>query len=189
MGNIQLFVSHSHKDHEIAAGMVDLIETALVRDGRILCTSHPNRPAYGYPDSDRIDVSEHLREHLSEASCVVALLTPHSLESRWCLFELGGAWARATKTYPLVAGGVTQRHLPAALAGGLFGRLDDRQDLRRLLLNLSMRLRWDHRNMELATGEDDSRKAADGQQVVTIDQLVRRVQKTRWPRLPSRPDG
>jgi hypothetical protein len=72
----------------------------------------------------------------------VAILTPHSLESRWCLFELGGAWARATKTYPLVAGGVMQAHLPAALKGKVFGKLDDPQDLRRLLLNLSMRLRW-----------------------------------------------
>jgi hypothetical protein len=88
VGDVRLFVSHAHKDHDIAAGMVDLIETALVRDGRILCTSHPNRTDYGYPDSDRINVSEHLREHLSEASCVVALLTPYSLESRWCLFEL-----------------------------------------------------------------------------------------------------
>ena len=107
MGNIRLFVSHAHEDHEIATGIVDLIETALVRDGRILCTSHPNRNEYGYPDSDRIDVSEHLREYLSEASCAVALLTPYSLASRWCLFELGGAWARATKTYPLLAGRIT----------------------------------------------------------------------------------
>jgi hypothetical protein len=121
MGNIRLFNSHSSKDREIAAGVVDLIETALVREDRILCTSHPNKREYGYPNSDRIDVSDHLREHLSESSCVVALLTPYSLDSRWCLFELGGAWARATKTYPLVAGGVTPAHLPAALKGRLFG--------------------------------------------------------------------
>ena len=185
MGNIRLFVSHSHEDHEIATGIVDLIETALVRDGRILCTSHANRQDYGYPDSDRIDVSEHLREHLSEASCVVALLTPYSLESRWCLFELGGAWARATKTYPLLAGRITQAHLPAALKGKLFGMLDNPQDLRRLLWNLRTQLRWDERNMELATGDRDGRDAADvGRQVFTIGQLVRRVQKTRWPPPP-----
>jgi hypothetical protein len=180
MGDIQLFVSHAHKDREIAEGIVDLIETALVREGRILCTSHRN-PAYGYPEG--IDVSEHLREHLSEASCVVALLTPYSLESPWCLFELGGAWARATKTYPLVAGGVAHADLPAALKGKFFGKLEDRQDLRRLLLNLSMRLRWDQRNMELATGDPDARKPADsGLNAFTIDDLVSRVQNTKWLR-------
>jgi len=143
----------------------------LVRDGRILCTSHPNQQDYGYPDSDRIDVSQHLREHLSEASSVVALLTPYSLESRWCLFELGGAWVRATKTYPLVAGDVTRAHLPAAFKGNkLFGKLDNGQDLRCLLLSLGMELGW------------RPRKAADTErQAVAINQLVRRVRETCWP--------
>jgi hypothetical protein len=182
VGDIRLFVSHSHKDHKIASGLVDLIETALVRDGRILCTSHPNQKDYGYPDLNRINVSDHLRDHLSEASCVVTLLTPYSLESAWCMFELGGAWALATKTYPLIAGGLTKAHLRAALHGKCFGKLDDPQDLRRLLLNLSMRLRWDQRNMELATGDQNPRSAADTG--LTINQFVRLVQATSWPPPP-----
>jgi hypothetical protein len=182
VGDIRLFVSHAHKDGQIAAGIVDLIETALVRDGGILCTSHPR---YGYEQSDRIDVSEHLREHLSEASCVVALLTPYSLESRWCMFELGGAWTRATKTYPLLAGDVTPGHLPASLKGKLSGNLNDPQDLRRLLLNLRTQLRWDERNMELATGDQDRRNSAnEADPCFTIPQLVHLVKKTRWPPPP-----
>ena len=43
MGDIRLFVSHSHKDKEIAAGLVDVIEATTVPRERILCTSHDNK--------------------------------------------------------------------------------------------------------------------------------------------------
>ena len=190
MGDVRLFVSHAHKDGEIAAGMVDLIETALVRNGRILCTSHPDQREYGYPNSNRIDVSDHLREHLSESSCVVAILTPYSLESRWCLFELGGAWARATKTYSLVAGGVTPAHLPAALAGRPFGKLDDEQDLLHLLLTLSRGLGWQPRNMPPPYDQNHTPEpAAARRPAFTINHLARLGQATRWPApAPVEPD-
>lgn len=146
MGAIQLFISHAHKDADIADALVDIVETALqAPPDSILCTS---APGYGLPLG--ADVSDHLRNHLSQASCVIAVLTPYSLSSKWCLFELGGAWARSTCTYPLLAGGLTQKDLPAALSGTLGGQLNDARDLRALLKDLERRLGWPEKNREAA---------------------------------------
>jgi hypothetical protein len=146
MGAIQLFVSHAHKDSEIAASLVDIFEAAMeVPRDAILCTSAP-----GYGLRIGVDVSKHLREHLTQSSCVVAVLSPYSLSSKWCLFELGGAWAQATQTYPLFARGVSQNDLPAALQGMLGGQVSEPGDLRNLLTGLRSQLNWPERNMAAA---------------------------------------
>jgi len=114
MGDIRLFVSHAHKDKDIAIALVDAVEAAMVPKARILCTSHPNRE---YREPENEDVSEHLRVHLTDSPCVLGVLTPNSVKSPWCLFELGGAWALASRTFPLLAGGLSKESLPAALKG------------------------------------------------------------------------
>jgi len=145
MGDIRLFVSHSHEDKDIAVALVDVIEAAMVRGkDRILCTSHHNKKEYGYTGDE--DVSEHLRQHLSQSSCVVSLWTPHSRSSIWCLFELGGAWALANKTYPLLAPGLDQESLPPPLRKGMVGaKLSEPEEISRFLRNLRQRLGWDER--------------------------------------------
>ncbi len=149
MGAIQLFVSHATKDADIAGALVRIVETAFDAPPRsIRCTSAP-----GYELELGADVSEHLRAHLSQASCVIAVLTPYSLSSKWCLFELGGAWARSTRTYPLLADGLTQKDLPAALGGTLAGQLSDARVLRALLSGLEGQLGWKEKNREAAENE------------------------------------
>jgi hypothetical protein len=150
MGDIRLFVSHAHSDEEIAVALVDLIETAMVRvrerigddrdKDRILCTSHPDKLEYGY--SQDVDVSEYLRQHLEQSACVVAVLTPHSLSSQWCLFELGGAWARSKETYPLLAGGLTQSDMPAALQRTPGAQLNQPEELQRVLDHVRRVTKW-----------------------------------------------
>ena len=166
MGAIQLFVSHAHKDADIAGALVRIVDTALqVPPNSILCTSAP-----GYGLRLGADVSDHLRVHLSQASCVIAVLTPYSLSSKWCLFELGGAWARSTSTYPLLAGGLTQEDLPAALTGTLGGQLSNAQDLRALLIDLERQLSWKEKNREAAEHEiAEFIKTVSGRRVSTDD--------------------
>ena len=140
MGAIRLFVSHAHSDKLIATALVDVIEAAIVVPSRaILCTSHDD-PKYREPEN--VDVSKYLREHLAESSCVLGVLTPYSVKSPWCLFELGGAWARATQTYPLLAGGLSKASLPAALKGKEAVELIETEEIRRLLADLSETLEW-----------------------------------------------
>ena len=49
MGDIRLFISHSHDDKKIAAALVDVIEATMVPRERILCTSH-DFPKYREPE-------------------------------------------------------------------------------------------------------------------------------------------
>jgi hypothetical protein len=165
MGDIRLFISHSHDDKKIAAALVDVIEATMVPRERILCTSH-DFPKYREPEGS--DVSLHLRNHLTQSSCVLSLLTPNSLQSPWCMFELGGAWVLAKRTYPLLAG-VTVRDLPAAMRGFDAARLTEVEEIRRVMSNVRHALGWDERVRGSAEKE--------------LDVLVNLVKTTAWPSL------
>ena len=144
MGHFRLFVSHAHKDKEIAAALVGVIEAAMVRvrEEGILCTSHDD-PQYREPEGG--DVTPYLRDHLQQSGCVLGVLTPNSLKSPWCLFELGGAWALTTRTYALLAGGLSKEDLPAALKGGEAAQLAEPEEVRRVLKDVSRHLGWPER--------------------------------------------
>lgn len=152
MGDIRLFVSHAHSDREIAVALVKVIEAAMVPRERLLCTSHPD-PKYREPEG--VDVVKYLRDHLTQSSCVVGVLTPSSIKSPWCLFELGGAWALATRTYCLLAGELSQESLPAALKGTEAASLTEPEEIRRVLTNLRQALGWDERIKGSASKEID----------------------------------
>ena len=162
MGGIRLFLSHSHDDKKIAAALVDVIEATMVPLERILCTSHDN-PKYRYRKG--VDVSRYLRDHLTQSSCVLGLLTPNSMKSPWCLFELGGAWALAKRTYPLLVPGLSQRNLPAALKKTHAAQLTEAEEIRRVLAKVRRALMWD--------------KRVKGSGAMEIDALVNLV-RSRW---------
>lgn len=151
MGDIRLFVSHAHRDQEIVVALVKVIEAAMVPRERLLCTSHPD-PKYREPKG--VDVVSALRDHLTQSSCVLAVITPNSMKSPWCLFELGGAWAKATRTYCLLAG-VSQQSLPAALKGTKAALLTEPEEIRKVLANVRRALGWDERFKRSAAKEID----------------------------------
>ncbi len=163
MGDIRLFVSHASRDQEIATALVKVIEAAMVPRERILCTSHPD-PKYREPEG--VDVIKYLRDHLTQSSCVLGVITPNSINRPWCLFELGGAWALATRTYCLLAGGLSQESLPAALKGTDAAQLTEPEEIRRVLANLRQALVWDERVKGSGTKE--------------IDDLVNLVRRCSW---------
>jgi hypothetical protein len=163
MGDIRLFVSHASSDRDIAVALVKVIEAAMVPRERLLCTSHPD-PKYREPKGE--DVVKYLRDHLTQSACVLGVLTPRSLKSPWCLFELGGAWALATRTYCVFAGLPSQEKLPAALKGTEAARLTEPEQIRRVLANLRQALGWDERIKGSAAKE--------------IDDLVNLVRGYRW---------
>ena len=141
MGDIRLFVSHAHSDQAIAVALVKVIEAVMVPRERLLCTSHPD-PRYREPEG--VDVVTALRDHLTQSSCVLGVLTPSSIKSPWCLFELGGAWAKATQTYCLLAD-LSPESLPAALKGTEATRLTKPEEIRKVLSNVRQALGWDER--------------------------------------------
>ncbi len=138
---IRLFISHAHRDADIAARLVDVIAANLeVPDGELRCTS-----VAGYQLDLGAMAPEVLRRELGSALCVVAILTPHSLANDWVAFELGAAWANVSASIPLLAGGPEDKDIPGPLRGSAGGQLNVPGTLDRLLDQLQRRLGWSSR--------------------------------------------
>jgi hypothetical protein len=143
---VELFISHAHADEELAQRLVDVIEAAMSVPAKALrCTS-----VGGYKLALGDMPRDVLRQELSSAKCVIALMTPNSIDSAWCQFELGAAWVLAKETIPLLAGGVRNDTAPGALGGANMGDLEKMSDLSRLLEQLRDSLGWPERNRTAA---------------------------------------
>lgn len=104
---IKIFISHSAKDKDFAAAVVDLLEATLnIPPDAIRCTS-----VDGYK-LEAGDSPETLRLNIQSCDVLVALLTPASLESGFVLMELGAAWGFNKRICPVLAPRLTFNLLP-----------------------------------------------------------------------------
>ena len=165
----KLFISHSHRDHEIARSLVDIIESFFsVPNESILCSSVP-----GYELDLGSLTSDELRTKLSIAELVIALLSPNSLMSNWVLFELGAAWGIGKSVVPLLVGDLdlSEKDLPAALKQNLAGRVSSRNDLLKLIDKIEKSLDWNVRNQRLG--------------IANIDSLIEKTKHISFPFIPN----
>jgi len=135
---IRLFVSHAHRDQDIAKQLVDVIGGNLVvPPGELRATS-----VAGYQLDLGAQAQDDLRRELGSAACVIALLTPNSVGNDWVAFELGAAWANAKVSIPLLAGGLQDKDIPGPLRGAAGGQLTLPETIDRLLDQLVQLLGW-----------------------------------------------
>lgn len=93
----KIFISHSSKDK----GLVDFVLELLMGPFRIeyddiFCTSRSNSLIVGE------DFIKHIKDNLNEARIVFFLITPNYIESKFCLMEMGAAWAFKDNIVPLI---------------------------------------------------------------------------------------
>ncbi len=142
-GRVKLFISHAHRDVDIAERIVTALELAMnVPDGAIRCTSVP-----GYKLDLGSMAPDVLRHELASAEGVVAILTPNSLASQWVLFELGATWLQTKRTIPLLGGGLRNDDIPGPLRGAAGGQLQEASALVQFLDQVMKTLGWPPRNM------------------------------------------
>jgi hypothetical protein len=135
---IRLFISHAHRDQDVAKQLVDVISGNLVvPPGELRCTSVP-----GYQLDLGARAQDDLRRELGSAACVIALLTPNSVGNDWVAFELGAAWANTKASIPLLAGGLQDKDIPGPLRGAAGGQLTLPETVDRLLDQLRQLLGW-----------------------------------------------
>jgi hypothetical protein len=135
---IRLFISHAHRDQDVAKQLVDVISGNLVVPAdELRCTSVP-----GYQLDLGAQAQEDLRRELGSAACVIALLTPNSVGNDWVAFELGAAWANTKVSIPLLAGGLQDKDIPGPLRGAAGGQLTHPETLDRMLEQLKRLLGW-----------------------------------------------
>ncbi len=116
----RIFVCHAKSDIEATSEIVDLLESALLLPADSLSSS--SLPGYS---SDARSEPE-LRDMLSGATVVLALVTERSATDNSFAFELGAAWALGVRVVPLLTGAASISDLPWALRGAPAVRPHDR---------------------------------------------------------------
>jgi hypothetical protein len=109
---IDVFLSHSSLDIEMAKSLVALIRSALnIPSESIRCTSvDGHRPPGG------ASVDEMLRREIHGSKVLVGLITPNSMESAYVLFELGARWGGGKPMIPLLAAAASTQLLRGPLS-------------------------------------------------------------------------
>lgn len=106
-----IFISHKHLNQDIAEKLVDfIVATVSISRDRIRCTSTPGSQL---PVGQSIEAQ--IKEDLSKAQVVIALLTKESKNAHWVLFELGAAWVLGKLIVPILAADLTNTDLPGPL--------------------------------------------------------------------------
>ncbi|MBA3482756.1 MAG: toll/interleukin-1 receptor domain-containing protein [Pirellulales bacterium] len=132
---IDIFLSHSSRDAELAKALVELLRNALnVPANRIRCTS-----VSGYKLDVGADTDEQLRLETVEATILVGLITDVSIDSAYVLFELGARWGAKKFLAPLLGAGRGAEILAGPLAG-LNALSCTREDLFQLVVDLAKQL-------------------------------------------------
>jgi len=105
---IDVFISHSAADKELARGLINLLRLAIpsISPTRIRCTSVP-----GYRLPGGADADDQLRKEMVDARVFIGLITPESLTSTYVLFELGARWGAQLQLTPLLAAGMSTYEL------------------------------------------------------------------------------
>ena len=88
MEQIDILVSHSQRDEDLAKAIIELLMEALgIPRGRIRCTS-----VVGHKLPGGTSIQTKLRQEINESRIFLGLLTPSSLDSTYVMFELGARW-------------------------------------------------------------------------------------------------
>lgn len=107
MGQHRLRVFISHSD-------VDMVSARKLRN---LLVQRANASVFTTEDLSAGEKWENkLRDQLSAADVVVALLTPTSVHSNWVLHEIGAAWALGKPIVPVITRRDVLNNMPVSLA-------------------------------------------------------------------------
>jgi hypothetical protein len=133
---LDIFISHSSSDEDLARAMIDLLCAALaLRPERIRCTS-----VEGFKLPIGVDSDNQIRIEVLRSKVLVGLLTPYSLESSYVLFELGARWGKDGFIAPLLAKGSKGSVLRGPIAGFNALPADKPEDLKSFIRDLAKKL-------------------------------------------------
>jgi hypothetical protein len=130
--SVRLFVSHSSKDQNLTAKLVEVLTLFLdLAPGELRCTSVPG---FMLPAGSR--TSDTLREEILGCDAVVGIVSERSVSSAYVLFELGAAWGLGRPTFPLVPEGLDLGSLPGPLKETHASRLTSASEIHQFLDDL-----------------------------------------------------
>ena len=99
--SLDLFISHSSQDTDLALAFIELIKNACrISPERIRCTS-----VSGHKLPSGVPIDQQLQVELRKAKLFLGLITPSSIQSTYVLFELGARWGANLQLSPVLARG------------------------------------------------------------------------------------
>ncbi|MBV9768108.1 MAG: toll/interleukin-1 receptor domain-containing protein [Bryobacterales bacterium] len=104
--SVKVYISHSEVDMVFARKMRNLLVDRL--NAQVFTTEDLSAGEKWEPK---------LRSDLSSTDLVIALLTPHSVDSKWVLHEIGAAWALKKPIIPVVTRRDVLHRLPVSVVG------------------------------------------------------------------------
>lgn len=94
---MKIFISHSSKDKELVSMFVDLlIQGFHIDTTEIFCTSDDNSLRVGE------DFIKSIKENLHDSEIVLFLITQNYIDSKFCVMEMGAAWAFKNNIFPII---------------------------------------------------------------------------------------
>jgi len=125
MSSTKLFISHAASDKLLVEAFVKLIEGGIgVPPLEIFCSS-----LKGQGIKPGIEFKSSIREHLNEATCVIALISQNYYGSAFCMCELGGAWMQTKNLIPVLVPPLESKDLKAVLLGMQTLKMFDKSEL------------------------------------------------------------
>lgn len=121
----RVFISHAVKDKDVVDSFFDLLQTGVgVSPDETFCSS---LEGMGIPPG--ANFVDHIKGQVQNPELIILMLSPHYLESMFCLCELGAGWALSHNMIPVVIPPTTFTDLKAVLAGIQGIRIDSETDL------------------------------------------------------------
>jgi len=110
---MELFISHSSEDSQLAERVIDLVRAALnLPANEIRCTS-----VDGYGLRGGANTDEALRREVHSSKAFIGILSQASLNSMYVAFELGARWGANKHLIPLLAPEINLNVLSGPLTG------------------------------------------------------------------------
>jgi len=134
---LDIFISHSSRDVEVATALIELLRGALsIPAERIRCTS-----VDGYRLPVGAPTEEQLRREVRDSKVFIGLITPASVQSSYVMFELGARWGADLYLAPLLASGVNTSTLEGPLKGINVLTCDNKAQVYQLVSNIAAELK------------------------------------------------
>lgn len=96
--SIEIFISHSNQDATIAKALIELIRSSLNTNPELIrCTS-----VSGFKLPTGVDTNAQLQEEIYSSKAFIGLISNHSINSTYVLFELGARWGAKLPLFPLL---------------------------------------------------------------------------------------
>lgn len=109
----KVFISHSSKDKQFAASIIELLRSSLnLKANDIRCTSVEGHRLAGGAKTD-----DTLKVEIKESDVFLGLISHSSIESAYVLFELGARWGANKHLLPLLIPGANNDFLKGPLSG------------------------------------------------------------------------